>query len=182
MGNIVADSTYEPHPAPGTMATDRDSVEADPKVLREAPLWIHRNYKMPIMITENGWAHQRGGTGDNDPRHDSPRAPYHSVYLQELLRVQREDGVDVLGYMVWSLLDSFEWSAGFSRKFGLVYVDYETGSLNRTLKDSSWFFQYMGENRKVPVLEFNFDFSSGATRTSALTFAVIAAATVLWWA
>jgi beta-glucosidase len=49
-----------------------------------------------------------------------------------------QDGVDVRGYFVWSLLDNFEWSQGYTKRFGVVRVDYET--LKRTIKDSGeWY-------------------------------------------
>ena len=55
------------------------------------------------------------------------------------LRVAMDAGVDVRGYFHWSLMDNFEWAAGFSQRFGLVHVDYETQK--RTPKDSYYWYQ-----------------------------------------
>jgi beta-glucosidase len=51
----------------------------------------------------------------------------------------RKDGADVRGYFVWSLVDNFEWGFGFTKRFGIVYVDYED-DLRRVLKDSAHFY------------------------------------------
>ncbi|XP_052131873.1 myrosinase 1-like, partial [Frankliniella occidentalis] len=117
-------------------------------VADDAPLWIRDNFNnTPFFITENGWGDERT---DADPLDDEPRVGYHSVYLQELIRVATEENVNVMGYLAWSMIDTFEWTASFWRKFGLVHVDYENGSLNRILKKSAWFFQEIGTNRRVP--------------------------------
>ncbi len=57
------------------------------------------------------------------------------------------DGVDVRGYLHWSLLDNFEWAEGYKERFGMVYVDYPTGK--RILKDSAyWYSQVIATNGK----------------------------------
>ena len=56
-----------------------------------------------------------------------------------------EDGVDLRGYFVWSLMDNFEWANGYSKRFGLIHVDYATQQ--RTLKDSArWYAQVIARN------------------------------------
>lgn len=85
---------------------------------------LHRKYKLPIMITENGVA----DSGDE----------LRKWWLsQTLLGMQQalDNGVDIVGYMHWSLLDNFEWDKGFWPRFGLVEVDYETG--RRILRPSA---------------------------------------------
>ena len=90
----------------------------------------------PIYITENGCAY-------DDPVvdgvcHDSRRIAYLGAHLLAL-HAAIEEGVDVRGYMQWSLIDNFEWSHGYHKRFGLVHVDYET--LERTPRDSAWWYR-----------------------------------------
>ena len=57
-----------------------------------------------------------------------------------------QDGIDVRGYMVWSLLDNFEWAEGYSKRFGIIRVDYETQQ--RTIKDSGeWYAEVIRTNQ-----------------------------------
>ncbi|WP_106401274.1 beta-glucosidase [Actinocorallia populi] len=86
----------------------------------------------PITITENGCSsHDEPGMSDDD------RVAYLDGHLRALHRAIT-DGVDVRGYFVWSLLDNFEWAEGYSQRFGLVHVDFETQ--RRTPKASyHWF-------------------------------------------
>ncbi len=57
-------------------------------------------------------------------------------------------GVPVAGYMVWSLLDNFEWASGYAKRFGLVHVDYATQQ--RTLKDSGrWYRDFLRRQRRA---------------------------------
>ncbi|XP_026282691.1 myrosinase 1-like [Frankliniella occidentalis] len=118
-------------------------------ILREASLWIRANFgqELGIFITENGMGLMDSSTDDWETR-----AVYHSAYLRELMRTVNEDGVNVLGYSVWSLLDDFEWSAAYTREFGLVHVDFENGTLARTLKRSHHFFKRMMADRSVPLV------------------------------
>jgi beta-glucosidase len=70
--------------------------------------------------------------------HDTKRTDYlkeHIAAISDAIDM----GVDVRGYFVWSLLDNFEWAWGYSRRFGIVRVDYET--LERTIKDSGRWYQ-----------------------------------------
>ena len=107
--------------------------------------FLYERYKLPIYITENGiccndWVCEDGEV------HDSYRVDFYQKYLKQLNRSIKE-GVDVRGYFVWSLMDNFEWSRGYSERFGLVFVDYE--SQKRTIKDSGKFYkQLIDENKK----------------------------------
>lgn len=80
----------------------------------------------PVMITENGCAYP-------EPAADTERIAFHDAHLREL-HAAIDDGADVRGYFVWSLLDNFEWAEGYAQRFGLVHVDWTT--LERTPKDS----------------------------------------------
>jgi beta-glucosidase len=93
---------------------------------------LHSRYGVPFYITENGAAYHDYPTADGAVR-DPERIDYLLTHLHAV-RDAIDQGADVRGYFVWSLLDNFEWSAGYSKRFGLVYVDYPTSK--RTPKDS----------------------------------------------
>jgi len=76
---------------------------------------IQRKYKKPIFITENGIS-----DADDDQRPEFIKN--HLIWLHKAI----EEGADARGYFYWSLLDNFEWSEGFTQRFGLVEVDFET--------------------------------------------------------
>jgi beta-glucosidase len=85
---------------------------------------------IPILITENGAVFP-------EPVHDERRVRFihdHLAALHDAL----EQGVPVVGYCHWSLMDNFEWALGYAQRFGLVHVDYET--LERTVKDSGRYY------------------------------------------
>ena len=76
--------------------------------------------------------------------HDPRRIAYLRDYLTALHEALH-DGVDVRGYFVWSLLDNFEWSFGYGKRFGVIYVDYPTQ--RRVIKDSGyWYAQVIAQN------------------------------------
>ena len=76
--------------------------------------------------------------------HDADRISYLQRHFQSAARAIAA-GVPLKGYFAWSLMDNFEWSFGFSKRFGLVYVDYETQQ--RILKDSAlWYGRVIAEN------------------------------------
>lgn len=96
--------------------------------------FLYERYKTPIYITENGKSCQ--DIVDKDGKiHDKERIDYLNGYLSGLKKAYME-GVDIRGYFQWSLLDNFEWAYGYSERFGLIYVNYETQE--RILKDSAY--------------------------------------------
>ena len=113
---------------------------------------LTRDYGRPVLeITENGCAYNDGpfaqgriANGKINERqiagkkiNDARRVDYHRSYLCELARAM-SDGANVRGYHAWSLMDNFEWAEGFSQRFGLTYVDYQTQK--RTIKASgTWY-------------------------------------------
>ncbi len=110
--------------------------------------FLYRRYALPVVITENGVA-QNDRVCLDSRVHDSYRIDGTARYLREMRRAMKE-GVPVRGYYHWSLLDNFEWKAGYSQRFGLVYVDYATQK--RIRKDSFEFYKEVirtdGENSK----------------------------------
>ncbi|REK79254.1 beta-glucosidase [Rhodococcus erythropolis] len=102
----------------------------------------------PIYITESGCsfhdAPDAAGVVDDEARID-----YHDAHLRAL-RSAMDDGVDVRGYFVWSLLDNFEWAAGYKERFGLVHVDFDTQK--RTPKTSfEWYRALIAEHKAAQV-------------------------------
>jgi len=101
-------------------------------------VWVKERYgNPPLYITENGAAFY-DPPKSIDGRIDDPlRVHYYREHLKATAEAMRQ-GVDVRGYYAWSLLDNFEWSLGFSKRFGIVHVDYKTQQ--RTVKASGRFY------------------------------------------
>ena len=114
-----------------------------PEALRWGPYFIHERYGLPIHITENGLASMDWVARDGKV-HDPNRIDFTARYLEQL-RLAIDDGTDVQGYFHWSILDNFEWAKGYTKRFGLVHVDYPTGT--RTVKDSGeWYAEVIRTN------------------------------------
>ncbi len=99
----------------------------------------------PVFVTENGCAYNDAPDAGGRVR-DQMRIDYLDAHLRAVGQAITA-GVDVRGYFTWSLVDNFEWAEGYSKRFGLVYVDYETQA--RIPKDSyRWFARMITENRR----------------------------------
>lgn len=111
--------------------------EVYPQGLSDLLIRLKQDYTLPpILITENGAAYPDVQEADQQI-HDSARISYLDHHLKAVLAAI-EAGVDVRGYFAWSLMDNFEWAQGYSKRFGLIYVDYATQQ--RTFKDSAkWY-------------------------------------------
>jgi len=117
-----------------------------PEALYWGPYFYYERYKKPIIITENGMACHDRISADGKV-HDPNRIDYLRDYLYYLEKAA-DDGVDVDGYYIWSLMDNFEWAAGYKERFGITYVDYRSGE--RTLKDSAlWYKEFIEEKTKA---------------------------------
>lgn len=108
-----------------------------PKVLYYSPKFLYERYKKPVMITENGMANLDMVSLDGKV-HDPQRIDYINRYLLQLEKAI-DDGVEVVGYQYWSVMDNFEWAEGYNPRFGLVYVDYRNE--NRIPKDSAYWYK-----------------------------------------
>ncbi len=95
-----------------------------------------------IYITESGCSFSTG-PDKNGIIDDNNRIEYHKEYISELKRAV-QDGVPCEGYFAWSLMDNFEWNDGYSQRFGLVWVDYD--SQNRLPKNSYWWYKEFIKN------------------------------------
>lgn len=98
-----------------------------------------KKYKKPIYITENGLADAS----------DTRRADFIRSHIRAIEEAQKE-GCDVRGYLHWSLIDNFEWAEGFTPRFGLIAVDYET--MERTIRPSAYVYKAIIEQSKGVVL------------------------------
>ena len=116
-------------PVPDGVPTMQTGWEVYPEALEHTVRLAAGHAGVPVVVTENGMA-----TDDDDAR-----LAYTRAALQGLGRCV-DDGIDVRGYLHWTLLDNFEWMAGFAKTFGLIAVDRET--LARTVKPTA---RWLGE-------------------------------------
>jgi beta-glucosidase len=109
-----------------------------PDGLRELLVDLHGRYHMPMYVTESGCAYA-----------EWPADPHRVEYLSghvEAVRAAIAQGADVRGYFTWSLLDNWEWAEGFTKRFGLVHVDF--GTQQRTPKTSyAWYRDFIAGTR-----------------------------------
>jgi len=142
--------------APGRGRFDLETIRPDaprthmdwpivPDGLRQVLHWFARRYPgLPLYITENGAAFE-----DPAPAGGGVADPQRVAYLREHFLAAgraREEGVDLRGYFVWSLMDNFEWAEGFAKRFGLIACDYATQ--RRTIKDSGrWYADVIATGR-----------------------------------
>ncbi|MGW7363644.1 GH1 family beta-glucosidase [Streptomyces sp. NPDC054841] len=106
---------------------------------REAP-------RLPLVVTENGAAYPDKPAADGSV-HDPERIRYLHGHLSAVHRAIA-DGADVRGYFLWSLMDNFEWAYGYGKRFGAVYVDYDTQA--RTLKSSARWYRELARTGVLP--------------------------------
>jgi beta-glucosidase len=143
---VAANGDGGPRNVPATDArTTAMGWEIYPHGIYEVLARFHREYGVDsLYVTENGAAFPdvRGHDGRIE---DPERIDYLAQYLGAVARAIA-DGVPVHGYFVWSLLDNFEWAHGYSKRFGLLYVDYPT--LERIPKSSFyWYRDLIGAGR-----------------------------------
>ncbi|XP_071728980.1 beta-glucosidase 44-like [Rutidosis leptorrhynchoides] len=106
--------------------------------LYKAIMYIKERYENPIMILSENGMDDPGNITVADALHDTRRISYYKGYLTALAQTI-DDGANMTGYFAWSLLDNFEWRLGYTSRFGIVYVDFET--LKRYPKKSAYWFQ-----------------------------------------
>ena len=143
---IWSSTSNPPVPAPHAQGTSDMGWENYPEGLTELLCGLKRDYPLPpVFITENGMAHRDvlvDGKVD-----DQPRIEYMRTHLSAL-KAAIDAGVDVRGFFYWSLMDNFEWSSGYAKRFGLVHVDYQTQV--RTPKESAhWYRRFIEQQRRA---------------------------------
>src|SRR5512132_3201167 len=120
--------------------------EVYPQGLHDTLRWVSERYpRIPLYLTENGAAFYDAPRVEEG---ETPADPLRVAYLRDHLRAARRaiaDGADLRGYFVWSLLDNYEWSHGYSKRFGIVHVDFDTQ--RRTPKASARFYSEVIRSR-----------------------------------
>src|SRR5437588_8023906 len=117
----------------------------DESGLYDVLMRVHREHPgLPLMVTENGAAFE-DLIGRDGAVHDPARIDYLHRHLTAVHRAI-DAGADIRGSFVWSLLDNFEWAYGYSKRFGIVYVDYPT--LERVPKDSFYWYRDLIHSRR----------------------------------
>ncbi len=150
-GNYITEQggrTVRLTPPPSTPKTDmRWDVHPDSLYYGAKFLW--ERYHLPVVYTENGVALAEWKDLNGEIK-DYSRIDFIKRYLRALARAA-DEGVDVGGYFYWSFMDNFEWAEGFSKKFGLVHIDYDT--LARTPKESAYFYKKVIETNGEAALK-----------------------------
>jgi beta-glucosidase len=151
--NFIKDAPEQPGIQAVAERREGEYTEMDwlvyPQGLRDLLVDVSRTYPTgPLYVTENGAAYQ-DAPPQNGRVADTQRARYYAQHLAAC-REAIDAGAPLKGYFAWSLMDNFEWAFGYTRRFGITYVDYETQE--RTLKDSArWYRQVIRNNRIMPV-------------------------------
>jgi beta-glucosidase len=138
--NIVA-------PVPGACYTEM-GWEIYPQGLTDLLVRLHREYAVPALyVTENGAAFADHWDGQEEIVRDPRRVSYLREHIQAIASAL-EQGAPLKGYFVWSLIDNFEWAEGYSKRFGIVYIDY--ASQRRVLKASGkWYADFIAAYKQA---------------------------------
>ncbi len=121
--------------------------EAYPEGLTQTLVRLNADYEPgSLVVTENGAAYA-AGPGPDGSVQDTRRCDYVKRHLQACLAAI-DAGVPLRGYFLWSLLDNFEWAFGFAKRFGIVWVDFETQE--RIVKASGHMYRRIIQNNKLP--------------------------------
>lgn len=113
-----------------------------PHGLKDLLTWIKGEYdNPPVLITENGWS-------DDGELEDDGRIEYLKNHLSAVSQAIKE-GCNVIGYTVWSLLDSFEWDRGYQEKFGIFSVNFSSPLRERTAKKSAGYLRKMIKSKII---------------------------------
>nr|XP_057942046.1 klotho [Doryrhamphus excisus] len=119
--------------------------------LRMLLYWVSAEYDKPaIFVVQSGW-YVLGGTKTKDPKH----MYYLKRFIAEALKSIMMDGVNVIGYTAWSLIDGFEWHREYGIRRGLYYVDFNTPDVKREPKTSATFYRNVIQRNGFPELPEN---------------------------
>jgi beta-glucosidase len=133
--HIKAKQVYRAH----IQRAEFEEWEIHPESLYNVLIRIKEEYgNIPVYISENGTTCIDEKVSDDGCVHDPVRVEYFRRHFAAAWQAIQE-GADVRGYLIWSFCDNFEWGFGYSKRFGVVYIDYEN-DLRRIIKDSGHFF------------------------------------------
>lgn len=113
-----------------------------PKAIKWGVKFLYERYALPVYITENGTSCADVVSLDGKV-HDPNRVDFLHRYLRAL-KEAADEGADVRGYFQWTLMDNFEWAEGYTQRFGMVYVNYQTQE--RIIKDSAYWYKEVIES------------------------------------
>jgi len=154
--NMYSRALVAHDPAGGAAATRR-LAGPGPRTSFDWEIWpaalyrivcrIDRDYGHPVLyVTENGCAAD-DRLGADGRVHDPDRIAYLKAHIGQLARAI-DDGCDVRGYFAWSLLDNFEWAAGYSQRFGVVWCAFDDGG-RRIVKDSGFWLRDLAASGEI---------------------------------
>ena len=120
-----------------------------PEAIEYLTKYYHDRYGLPLIISENGVALTEWKISDGSIP-DDMRIDYMKRHIDEIKKVA--DKYSVIGYFYWTLMDNYEWALGYTKRFGLIYVDYKTQE--RTLKKSAYWYKKVIETNGDTDLKF----------------------------
>ncbi|KAK2993228.1 hypothetical protein RJ640_002440, partial [Escallonia rubra] len=149
---------------PGTVIThQRDGVDIGPKGawfysypvgIQKLLEYIKAKYgNLVLYVTENGFDEVDTGLPVSESRFDKRRIEYHQAHLQYLSKAIKDGKVNVKGYFTWSLLDNFEWSEGYTVRFGLVRVDFKNGLKRYPKSSATWLMKFLKGEAGAPKIK-----------------------------
>jgi beta-glucosidase len=143
---VLADQCKHVSPVPEACYTEM-AWEIYPQSLSDLLLRLHREYHVPMLhVTENGAAFTDRWDSSSNTINDPRRIAYLQSHIGAIADAIQQ-GAPVGGYFVWSLMDNFEWAEGYSKRFGIVYVDYSTQ--RRVIKESGrWYSAFISAFRE----------------------------------
>ena len=119
--------------------------EVYPKGLYDLLKKLQKEFNIKeIIITENGCSYA-DRPDEHNVINDQKRITYHRSHIEQL-QIAINEGVPCSGYFAWSLMDNFEWAEGYSQRFGLIWIDFET--LERIPKESYYWYQKFLRSQK----------------------------------
>ncbi|XP_052759311.1 myrosinase 1-like [Galleria mellonella] len=143
-----------------------------PEGFRYLLKWIKQEYgDVKILVTENGYS-----TEAVNYIHDDDRLKYHKDYINQMLLAIKEDGVNVIGYTAWSLMDNFEWTDGYKAKFGLYEVNFTDPRRTRTPRKSAKFYAELIKHQRF--IEIDSGTSSALYALSIIMVVIIILASI----